>query len=233
MTEEEGRLNNLVAQLLKESDDTEMDQFGGEHSDSGRRHLLATPSSASSPSAGWTAAKSSVTDWKGYDVLQGGPSEQYKAPKSYIGRRFVSNTNRMVGGLLIHQVRSDFTDCDTTKFQHIASSCRSDEPSIKSFGVDPVFRRPEAGQGTLESLYNVQLEDFIGEYYNKSQGTSELRASASEDGGVPYGFFHREVPGYASGFPVYIDIAATRGHVANLVQYLKDCLLYTSDAADE
>lgn len=226
MTEEEGRLNNLVAQLLKESDDTEMDQFGDEHSDSGRRHLLATPSSASSPSAGWTAAKSSVTDWKGYDVLQGGPSEQYKAPKSYIGRRFVSNTNRMVGGLLIHQVRSDFTDCDTTKFQHIASSCRSDEPSIKSFGVDPVFRRPEAGQGTLESLYNVQLEDFIGEYYNNSQGTSELRASASEDGGVPYGFFHREVPGYQSGFPVYIDIAATRGHVANLVQYLKEGLFF-------
>ena len=52
----------------------------------------AAPSSGSSPSAGWTAAKSSVTDWKGYDVLQGGPSEQYKAPKSYIGRRFVSNT---------------------------------------------------------------------------------------------------------------------------------------------
>ena len=50
----------------------------------------------------------------------------------------------MVGGLLIHQVRSDLSKCEGTKFKHIASSCRSDEPSVKPFGVDPVFRRPEA-----------------------------------------------------------------------------------------
>lgn len=226
VTEDEERLHHLVAGLLEVSDDMEIDQFGDQHHESGRRHLLATPSSGSSPSAGWTAAKSSVTDWKGYDVLQGGPSEQYKAPKSYIGRRFVSNTNRMVGGLLIHQVRSEFSECEGTKFKHIASSCRSDEPSVKPFGVDPVFRRPEAGQGTLESLYNVKLEDFVGDYYNTSQASGSLRASTSEKGGVPYGFIHREVPGYQPGFPVYIDIAATRGHVANLIQYLKEGLFF-------
>ena len=59
----------------------------------------------------------------------------------------------------------------------------------------------------------------MGDYYNVSEKSGRMRA-----GGVPFGFTHREVPGYDKGFPVFLDIAATRGATANLVQYLKEGL---------
>jgi hypothetical protein len=59
----------------------------------------------------------------------------------------------------------------------------------------------------------------VGDYYNVSEKSGRMRA-----GGVPFGFTHREVPGYDKGFPVFLDIAATRGATANLVQYLKEGL---------
>ena len=46
--------------------------------------------------------------------------------------------------------------------------------------------------------------------------------------GTPYGFFHREVPGYPDGFPVFLDIASTRNNLGNMLQYLKEGLYFDS-----
>ena len=205
---------------MEEEETTERDEaLGG-----ARRELLARSSSSTSTAGGWTGAQGLLADWKGYDVLQGGVTEQYAAPSSYIGRRYVGNTNRMVGGILIHQVRNQMTECDGTRFKNISAACRSKQPSTEPFGVDPVFRRPEAGQSSVDSLYNVALEDFVADYYNTSAGSADLRMIGLDGVGTPFGFFHREVPGYQPGFPVYLDIAATRNNLGNMIQYIKDGL---------
>ena len=205
---------------MEEVETTERDEaLGG-----ARRELLARSSSSTSTAGGWTGAQGLLADWKGYDVLQGGVTEQYAAPSSYIGRRYVGNTNRMVGGILIHQVRNQMTECDGTRFKNISAACRSKQPSTEPFGVDPVFRRPEAGQSSVDSLYNVALEDFVADYYNTSAGSADLRMIGLDGVGTPFGFFHREVPGYQPGFPVYLDIAATRNNLGNMIQYIKDGL---------
>ena len=230
MTPEEARINEAAARFLAEGFDADpsLDAEAEDSSAGARRRLLQSSSSSSSLSSGggWTGAASAVTDWKGYDVYQGGSSAQYAAPPSYLGRRYVSGANRLVGGLLIHQVRNELVTCPTKKFKDIAAACRSSEPSREPFGVDPVFRRPEAGEGSPDSLYNVDLEDFVSDYYNTSFAAGSLRTTGQDGVGTPYGFFHRNVPGYEKGFPVYLDIAATRSNLGNLLQYLKEGLYF-------
>ena len=230
VTPEEARINEAAARFLAEGFDADpsLDAEAEDSSAGARRRLLQSSSSSSSLSSGggWTGAASAVTDWKGYDVYQGGSSAQYAAPPSYLGRRYVSGANRLVGGLLIHQVRNELVTCPTKKFKDIAAACRSSEPSREPFGVDPVFRRPEAGEGSPDSLYNVDLEDFVSDYYNTSFAAGSLRTTGQDGVGTPYGFFHRNVPGYEKGFPVYLDIAATRSNLGNLLQYLKEGLYF-------
>lgn len=192
---------------LAEEEDT-FDSVGA------RRRLLQ------SNTGGWSAQSSKLTEWKGYSILSGGTTEQYSPPPSFIGRRYVANTNKVVGGLLLHQVRNDRVNC-TGKHAALGAPCRAKEPSTKPFGVDPVFRRPPAGQADEEALYNVELEDFVGDYYNVSKEAGKMRA-----GNVPFGFHYRDVPGYPKGFPVYIDIAATRDQTARMIQYLKEGLFF-------
>ena len=191
-----------------------------------RRSLLQT--SSGSGGTGYFGAQTSVTDWNGYGILQGGTSAQYAAPSSYIGRRYVGNANRLIGGLLIHQTRNELVDCGG-RFVNISAQCRADELSTNAFGVDPVFRRPQSGKGE-GSLYNVELEDFVTDYYNTSRNSGKLRpvdTDVDPDAvGTPYGFFHREVPGYPDGFPVFLDIASTRHNLGNMLQYLKEGLYF-------
>ena len=165
-----------------------------------RRELLARSSSSTSSSGGgWTGAASLLSDWKGYDVMQGGATDQTSRlpPTSVDG---TSEPNRMVGGLLIHQVRNQMAECDGTRFKNISAACRSKNPSTEPFGVDPVFRRPEAGQSSADSLYNVALEDFAADYYNTSAGRC-ARMIDLTGVGTPFGFFHREVPDINPGSP--------------------------------
>ena len=64
----------------------------------------------------------------------------------------------------------------------------------------------------------------MADYYNTSAGSADLRMIGLDGVGTPFGFFHREVPGYQPGFPVYLDIAATRNNLGNMIQYIKDGL---------
>jgi hypothetical protein len=132
--------------------------------------------------------------------------------------------------LLIHQTRNELVDCGA-RFVNISAQCRAEALSKKAFGVDPVFRRPQTGKGQ-GSLYNVELEDFVADYYNTSRNSGKLRpvdTDVDPDAvGTPYGFFHREVPGYPDGFPVFLDIASTRNNLGNMLQYLKEGLYFDS-----
>uniref|UniRef100_A0A7S0X414 Polycystin cation channel PKD1/PKD2 domain-containing protein n=1 Tax=Mantoniella antarctica TaxID=81844 RepID=A0A7S0X414_9CHLO len=170
---------------------------------------------------GWTGSSSRMTTWKGYQVLQGGQSPQFVPPPSYIGRRYIGQTNKLVGGLLLHQVRADRVACEK-KHHTLGASCRSRSPSTDPFGIDPVFRRPVAAAADEDALFNIDLEDHLGDYYNTSLAAGRMRGS----GGVPFGFTHREVPGYVKGFPVFFDIAASRDATAKLIQYLKEGIFF-------
>ena len=103
---------SLAARLLGMDATVEEEREEGDIADvagggAGARHLLQ-----SSASGGWSSSSSKLTDWKGYQVMSGGAEMQFKPPPSYIGRRFVGQTNKLVGGLLLHQIRNTRVECD-------------------------------------------------------------------------------------------------------------------------
>ena len=166
-----------------------------------------------------------VSDWHGYEILREGVTEQYAREPSYVQHRTVQNANRLVGGILLHQVRNEFEKCDTKRFEKLAGRCRSEMPSVKPFGVDPIFRRPPVGSEDPKNLFNAALESEINAYYDTSDPQKNVTMMDVAQP-TPYGFIQRDIPGYPKGFPVYFDIAASRDHVANVIQYIKEGLYF-------
>jgi hypothetical protein len=167
-----------------------------------------------------------VLDWKGYGLLRGGASagQNFIPPPSFIGRRYVSNTNKLVGGVLVHQTRNGPGSC-STRFSHLKAPCRGLSHSQASFGVDPIFRPPVSGNGNgEETMYNGELVNHINNYYNTSWGSSDVKAT-----GAPYAFTHRKLPGVTDGFVAFLDIAASREQAANLLQFLKEGLFFDAN----
>jgi hypothetical protein len=151
-TEKEASIMTLAARLLGMGGGVTVEEEGDAEGGAGAsRHLLQENS------GGWSASSSKMSDWKGYQVMRGGSTMQFVPPPSYVGRRFIGQTNKLVGGILLHQVRNDRVSCDN-KHQALGAPCRSKSPSVEPFGVDPVFRRPPAGQSSADGLYNVDLE---------------------------------------------------------------------------
>jgi len=125
-------------------------------------------------------------------------------------RRFIGNNNRIIGGLVISQVRRQLVECST-----LGTSCRGPEDT-SSYGRDPVFV-------STSSLYDRDVEDFKDLFYNTS---SSAEVSAL---GFPYAF--HTTPGYDNGFLVYIDIALTKSRALKLIQYLREANFF--DAATD
>ncbi|KAF5832196.1 hypothetical protein DUNSADRAFT_12003 [Dunaliella salina] len=70
--------------------------------------------------------------------------------------RYVGLTNRVISGLLLHQVRVEDVECGMCdEFGKIDDSCKG-EVKTEPYGVDPVFKR-----GT--SLYNPDFDDIDSE----------------------------------------------------------------------
>ena len=231
----------LAARLLGTSGSTRDEaaqahtQVEAEAEETPRRKLLRRSSSFSSSSSAASeggdggdaggAAAPSLLSWHGYDILRDG-SRPYAPAPTLIARRFVANNNKLIGGMLLHQVRDQETAC-TGRFAALGAMCRTAAPSKAPFGVDPVFRRPPVPDGGEEALFNVDLEEYIEDYYNVSRDSGSMTPtldSTSQTAGTPYGFHHRAVAGYPDGFPVFLDIAATRDSAANVVQYLGEGL---------
>ena len=76
-----------------------------------------------------------------------------------------SLTNRVIAGMMLHQVRTNDTNCSDSKFNKIQKTCVGPH-TLKPYGVDPVFK---SGAG----LYNPDFDDFGGNivlnYYNCKQ----------------------------------------------------------------
>ena len=162
-----------------------------------------------------------LVDWGGYDLRTGGAaaSQNFEPPATFIGRRFVSNTNRVIGGVLIHQTRNDPGSC-FSRFSHLNAPCRGTSTSQASFGVDPLFN-PPVGGGKENTMFNGDLVDVITDFYNTSQGSGHVKGS-----GVPYAFTRRKLAGMPDGFLAYLDIAATRDHAARFFQFLKEGIFF-------
>ena len=76
-----------------------------------RRNLLRSSSggstgsgtgSTSSGDSSSSGGPESMLSWRGYELVRGGPP-QYLPPPSLIARRYIANTNKLMGGMLLHQ----------------------------------------------------------------------------------------------------------------------------------
>jgi len=141
--------------------------------------------------------------------------------------RYLAGKNKIVGGLLVHQVRRKAEECNTA-FPYLQKTCRgtkdiSDDP----FGVDPAFLSTsrvydeslEIRTCCFESSWNgTCMPPECGDFYAQTyKGKSTLNAR-----GVPYGFFAEELNGRKAGFPVYFDINLSYGRAREFLDYLEE-----------
>jgi len=135
--------------------------------------------------------------------------------------RFVGLTNRVVAGLLVYQTRTNETNCTDSKFNRIQQTCKGPR-TIKSFGVDPVFKRgtslylpdfddvnrsivteiyncSKLATGSFVPTYNVEV---LNQTVNPYPYCAELYNPQSE----PYPFYYFPLEGKDPGFPAYFDI---------------------------
>ena len=117
--------------------------------------------------------------------------------------RMVGLTNRVVAGMMLHSTRKSSKDCGDKRFDKITEECRGAYEKTP-YGIDPVFRASSTlydpdldNQESVTGLYNcTELlgtpTTYCPEYFNSNN--------------VPYGFFHRRVPGYPDGYFVWYDI---------------------------
>lgn len=56
------------------------------------------------------------------------------------------------------------------------------------------------------------------DYYNTSTGATEV----ADYTGTPYGFFHRQLPGFDSGFPVVFDNRLLENGTSRLMSVLSE-----------
>jgi hypothetical protein len=68
-------------------------------------------------------------------TLDNGVSNTINTPRE----RDVGLTNRVVGGMLLYQQRTNDTNCSDSKFNQIQQTCVG-PTTLKAFGVDPVFK---------------------------------------------------------------------------------------------
>eukprot|EP00798_Chlamydomonas_sp_ICE-L_P006112 gene6112-2716_t len=137
--------------------------------------------------------------------------------------------------MLIHQTRTNETNCSDSKFNQIQQSCTG-PTTIKPFGVDPVFKR-----GT--TLYNPSLDDVNGtivvKYYNCSQlqdPTYEISfenqstnqapycAELYNQQELPYSFHYFPMEAKTDGFPVWFDINLGEDNAMGWLEYLQQGL---------
>ena len=52
------------------------------------------------------------------------------------------------------------------------------------------------------SLFDISLSNMSSWYYNTSAGSPDIDPNT----GLPFGFFHYELPGFASGYPLFVDV---------------------------
>ncbi|GIL76287.1 hypothetical protein Vretimale_5865 [Volvox reticuliferus] len=140
--------------------------------------------------------------------------------------RNVGLTNRVIAGLLLHQTRTNVTNCAKSKFEAIQRLCTG-QLTTASYGVDPVFKRgttsynPDFDDGgssessQVVAFYNCSIlsNNGIDATYNiNNTATNQIVnpppycAELYNPQKLPYAFHHIQLEGKDNGFPVYFDI---------------------------
>lgn len=132
--------------------------------------------------------------------LPDAPNAPNPAPRS----RVLAGANRVLGGVLLRQLRRRPADCSGERFAALAGAACSapdaSDPNNAPFGVDPVFN---IGTELYDPFINAS------KYYDKSELNSF---------GVPYGFF----PSAASGeFIVLLDVNCNEERATAVLDYLE------------
>lgn len=148
-------------------------------------------------------------------------------------RRLVGLSNRVVGGLLLYTTRRDTGPCSGL-YGSIAANCDAGggSPSTTNFGIDPAFKF-----GT--ELFNSDLSDPVNRddsavilYYNCSDPRQVPRPTTNatycstlfDENRYPHGFRQADTPGFAGGFPVFVENNLSQDQAARLMTYLREGL---------
>ncbi|KAL6749264.1 hypothetical protein V8C86DRAFT_2852326 [Haematococcus lacustris] len=149
--------------------------------------------------------------------------------------RYIGLTNRVISGLLLHQYRTNDTNCTDSKFSKIQQICTG-PTTIRSFGVDPVFKR-----GT--SLYTPDFDDINGTmvtnwyncsllnsatynmpFLNKTVNAAPYCAELYNSQNLPYAFHYFPLPDREPGFPAFFDINLAAADALTWERYLEEGL---------
>ncbi|GIL65472.1 hypothetical protein Vafri_19251 [Volvox africanus] len=133
--------------------------------------------------------------------------------------------NRVVAGLLLHQVRRKLSQvvlrttseaCET-RFGSLRAECNRDSryksvglADLGGIGEDPVCTR-----GT--SLYSGDVAARPWTFYNFTEGNSEISAT-----GMPFGFSHYDVPHMPDGYPIFFDTRLGLSRAKKMLTYVKE-----------
>ncbi|GLI64894.1 hypothetical protein VaNZ11_008286 [Volvox africanus] len=156
--------------------------------------------------------------------------------------RNVGLTNRVIAGLLLHQTRTDVTNCTKSKFEAIQRLCTG-QSSRSSYGVDPVFKRGTTSYnpdfddgGSTESpqvvtFYNCSLlpnnvatYDVINNVTKQVVNPRPYCAELYNPQKLPYAFHVFELDGKEDGFPVYFDINLSQDGAQAWYTYINEGL---------
>lgn len=173
--------------------------------DSHSRQVLASKrrSSVHSSSGGTTdivpSADVSTQNWTVADL----PVESVRVHGNLMKRRSIGRKSHLIGGMEIRQTRAadSFQRC-RSRFWRLSSDCRHEGGAVAggsggaaAFGRDPAFN-------AKSSLFSAAAAQNEGQYYNVSQGSSEVTAS-----GFPSAFFPRSS---SKQKPVFVVVLPVR-----------------------
>jgi len=149
--------------------------------------------------------------------------------------RNVGLTNRVISGMLLHSFRTNDTNCTESKFSKIQQTCTG-PVTLKSYGVDPVFKR-----GT--TLYDPDKDDLNstivqGYYYcanltdptynitvlNQTVNMEPFCAELFNARNLPYAFYYFPLKSKTDGFPVFFDINLGEQGAQDFYTYLVEGL---------
>lgn len=131
--------------------------------------------------------------------------------------RNIGLTNRVISGMLLHQWRTNDTNCTESKFSKIQQTCTG-PTTLKSFGVDPIFKRGttlynpdyDDSDGLLVlGFYNCSLLDsptYDVPFQNMTSNPAPYCAELYNSQKLPYAFHHFPLRDKHRGFPVFFDI---------------------------
>lgn len=167
-------------------------------------------------------------------------------PQTTARERNIGLTNRVIGGMLLHQVRTNDTNCSDSKFSNIQQTCTG-PTTLKAYGVDPVFKMSTAT--TPVTLYNPDFADANGtivtSYYNcnllvdaasrivATYNISVLNQTVNpypfcaelfDQNDLPYAFYYKPLAGLDDGFPVFFDINLGQADAARWETFLEEGL---------